>query len=325
MKSSALILILIFSAVFMFMIASIPDFITLEFQVTERLKAQESAMNISEAGINYYVWHLAHYPDDLQDSTGTQGPYIHNINDPQAGLIGNYSLDISGNIECNNINSVEIKSTGSTIQFPNEKRTIKAIYSRPSVAQFTYIINDNVWAGSDRIIKGPYHSNGGIRMDGENNALVTSAKETWNCTTSFGCNYPYEIKPGIFGQGIGGEQGLWKFPTEIIDFNAITMDLAQLKTLAQSSGIYFDKSENIGYTNGKGYHLILKENGTIDVYVITKLNKVFAYNSEQGYYWDYQTINTETFYQNIVPQSSCGVLFFEDNLWIQGKLDGKII
>ncbi len=324
MKSSALILILIFSAVFMFMIASIPDFITLEFQVTERLKAQESAMNISEAGINYYVWHLAHYPDDLQDGAGTQGPYIHNINDPQAGLIGNYSLDISGNIECNNINSVEIKSTGSTIQFPNEKRTIKAIYSRPSVAQFTYIINDNVWAGSDRIIKGPYHSNGGIRMDGENNALVTSAKETWNCTTSFGCNYPYEIKPGIFGQGIGGEQGLWKFPTEIIDFNAITMDLAQLKTLAQSSGIYFDKSENIGYTNGKGYHLILKENGTIDVYVITKLNKVYAYNSEQGYYWDYQIINTETFYQNIVPQSSCGVLFFEDNLWIQGKLDGKI-
>ena len=127
MKSSALILILIFSAVFMFIIASIPDFITLEFQVTERLKAQENAINIAEAGINYYVWHLAHYPDDLQDGTGVAGPYIHNITDPQAGLIGNYSLDISGNIQCNNMSSVEITSTGSTTQFPNEKRIIKSI------------------------------------------------------------------------------------------------------------------------------------------------------------------------------------------------------
>ena len=35
------------------------------------------ALNVAEAGLNYYRWHLAHNPDDLQDGTGGAGPYEH--------------------------------------------------------------------------------------------------------------------------------------------------------------------------------------------------------------------------------------------------------
>ena len=119
---------------------------------------------------------------------------------------------------CGFYSAIDITSTGWTHKEPSLKRVVKVKYARPSVAEYAYILNDNVWAGADREIKGKYHSNGGIRMDGENDSLVTSAKTTWQCTSSFGCSSPYEVKPGVFGDGEGGERGLWEFPVQSIDF-----------------------------------------------------------------------------------------------------------
>ena len=124
-------------------------------------------------------------------------------------------------------------------------------------------------------------------MDGENNSLVTSAKGTWICTSSFGCD-PSTEKPGVFGDGENSD--LWRFPVPVFDFDGITMDLAQIKTLTQGGdGLYFPPSGN------EGYHIILKSNRSIDVYEIISLNRVRAYDSTQGWHWEYSVINNENF------------------------------
>ncbi len=39
---------------------------------------REQALQIAEAGVDYYRWHLAHAPTDYKDGNATStGPYIH--------------------------------------------------------------------------------------------------------------------------------------------------------------------------------------------------------------------------------------------------------
>lgn len=322
-KGAALVMILVFSGVFLVIIGAVMGLSIQQNRLNRQKAAKELALQIAEAGLNYYKWHLAHYPDDLQDGTGGPGPYEHEYSDPQGGVLGKFSLEITGQEQCGALTSINVTSTGWTYDYPKTKRILKGQYARPSVAEFAYIIDDNVWAGSDREIKGKYHANGGIRMDGETDSLVTSAKETWNCTPSFGCASPYEVKPGIFGEGEGQEQGLWQFPVEPVDFLGISLDLSQMKTLAQSAGQYFPPAPDLGYPSGQGYHVIFQNDGTFDLYVITNLGAVRGYDLEQGWHWDYHVINSETFVNNYSLPSSCGLIFIEDDLWIEGEVKGK--
>lgn len=316
-RGSIVLLALVFGGVFLVLFGGTFGFIFTQhgFQVSKG--EREKAMEIAEAGVNYYKWFLSHYPDDLTDGTGESGPYEHEYFDPEVGAIGKFSLEIDGVTQCGAVGAVDITSTGWTYREPNMKRVVKTRYSRPSVAEYAYILNDNVWAGEDREIKGKYHSNGGIRMDGENDSLVTSAKEDWQCTTSFGCSSPYETKPGVFGDGEGEEQGLWQFPVEQIDFAGISIDIAQMKTLAQANGIYLEPQS-------RGYHIVLKNDGTFDLFLVTSVNAVRGYSSEDGWQWDYHVINQESFLQNYSAPSGCGLVFVEDDLWIEGEVSGKI-
>ncbi len=326
-KGAALVMILVFSGVFLVIIGAVMGLSIQQNRLNRQKVAKELAFQIAEAGLNYYKWHLAHYPEDLQDGTGQPGPYEHEYYDPQGGALGKFSLEISGQEQCGSTTSIIVTSTAWTYDYPQTKRILRAKYARPSIAEFAYIIDDNVWAGADREIKGKYHANGGIRMDGETDSLVTSAKDEWNCTPSFGCAYPYEVKPGIFGDSESQEQGLWQFPPEFlietIDFLGISMNLNQMKDLAQASGRYFPPATDFGYPSGQGYHVIFKNNGTFDLYVITRLNAVQGYDLEQGWHWDYHVINRETFVNNYTLPSNCGLIFIEDDLWVEGEVKGK--
>ena len=54
-----------------------------------------SALSVAEAGVNYYLWHLAHDSTDYQDGTGGPGPYIHDYKDSSGNVIGQYTLTIT--------------------------------------------------------------------------------------------------------------------------------------------------------------------------------------------------------------------------------------
>ncbi|NQV93299.1 hypothetical protein HQ403_02265, partial [Candidatus Kaiserbacteria bacterium] len=309
-------LVLVFAGVFFVIVTSLSGFIFVQNKVQIAKENVSKAFQISEAGLDYYKWFLAHFPDDLQDGTGVSGPYEHTYADPEGGNFGSFSLDVTGNTQCGVVSSIDITSTGWSDNNPSIQRIVTGKYARPSVAEYSFILNSAVWAGSDRTIYGKYHSNGGIRMDADNRSLVESSVSSWTCTATFSCS-PDSTQAGVFGLG---DSSLWDYPVPQIDFSGITADLVSMKSMAQNSGgIYLPDS------GAQGYHVIFNSNGTFDVYRVDSVGDGnWSYNNFWGYEQEYSIINSETFLQNYTPSATCGLVFVEDNLWIEGTVNGKL-
>ena len=341
-------MVLIFSFVFLILLGGLFIFILYQHRYSLQTVAREDAFHIAEAGLNYYRWYLNHYPNDVQagqdwccDSPPCEvcGPYEFNFYDTNNSLVGHFSLQIKPKKICDEVLGIQIIATAWTEQFPEIRRTLKVKYASTSVAEYAYLIDEAVWAGEDRAVYGKYHSNNGVRMDATHNSIVTSATEEWACTLSFGCSpfscpSPCRVEnwicycPGVFGDG--GPQDLWNYPIPPFDFNGITADLAKIKDLAQSKGKYFPPSTDLR-ADGKGYHLTLNPDGTFDLKIITSLGRVWAYDYDHGWHWDYHVIQSEADLpspygpqDNVALPSGCGLIFVEDDLWIEGTVSGRI-
>lgn len=310
-----LILVLVFGAVFFVMAGSFIGYTITESRVVEQRYQLEQASDIAEAGLNYYKWYLAHYPDDVTNGTGLPGPYVHEYNDPELGAIGEFSLTIASTTYCGSVASIDVMSTGHTYADPTVQRTITARYAQPTVAEYAYIINSNVWAGPDRIIVGPYHSNQGIRMDGTNLSTVTSGLTDWTCTSSYGCS-PNSTQDGVFTSTGNANPLLFSFPSTPINFTGLTIDMANMKDKAENNGgIYIPKSSR------EGYRISFKPNGTFDLYEIRSKE-----NEPKGYAYGYHLnkIKNARFEGNYTIPTDCPLIFVEDDLWLDGVVDGKV-
>lgn len=328
-----MLLALVFGSILLGLLAALSSYVLSENRTEVNNIGNSKGFALAEAGLEYYRWHLAEFPGDLQNGTGHAGPYTMNYNDPEGGVAGTYTLTISGTTECGQLTSVSLKSTG-TPSDNSGTATLLAQWAEPSVALYSYILNSSVWAGSDRVINGPYHSNGGIRMDGTANAPVTSSLSSWTCTTSFGCN-SNTTENGVFGAGTNSN--LWSFPTPQVDFNAISANFSSLKTTAKASGLYFPRisSGSAGTSNyGEGYHLIFNSNGTVTVYKVTSETDVPSLpvdGSSSNLTADYTLINNQSLYNDgshptgiyTIP-SGCGLIFVEDNTWIEGTIPSEV-
>lgn len=293
--------------VFVVMFATI--FIALSGLVSQQshqgtLDAQdETAFQIAEAGLNFGRWRLAHDPDDF--STITQ-----NIEDQFAGVIGSYTVTFTQPQLGSTI--TEIQSVGVTANQPSRESTLRARYGIPSLARYASITNEDVWYGGT--IQGYVHSNGGIRMDGYSDSIVASSRETYVCQPKHGCSN--QTRPGVWGTG--EEADLWEFPVPPVDYNSITLDLQDMKAAAQDAGTYY------GGSGSFGYHIVFNSNNTYSVYVVTqKTSPLWSYTSDGG--WEYLShdINNETLLEtDDVPSN--GVLFFEDNVWVNGDIRDRV-
>lgn len=337
-KSQIITWVLVLGVIFIIFLAGTLGLILRIHKDSLKKLSWEESLHIAEAGIDYYKWHLQHFPEDTQDGQdwccdsppcSVCGPYEHEYKDSQGNVEGYFSLEISSKNYCGHISSLTITSTGWTNRFPSLKRKIKIIYAYSTVADYSYIINDNVWAGSDREVKGPYFSNGGIRMDGENKSTVSSAKSEWICTSSFGCDTcPTDVGchlegsncmcPGVFTTA-NGNPDLFKYPVTPFDFDGITVDLANIKDLTknQGQGLYF------GPSGEKGYYIYINQN-SLDVYKVTSLSKVYAYDFDNGWHWEKSIIKRKSYLGNYSLPTECGLVFVEDNLWVEGEVEGKI-
>lgn len=312
-QGAALMFIVVFTAIFVLMMSGLISLITYQKRLSDSRVAKIQALHIAEAGINYYRWHLAHDPDDYQDGTATSGPYVHEYNDPTTGLIGTYSLEIDPPETGSTI--VTVRSTGWVNTYPNLTKTIEVRYGEPSLAKYAFLTNSDIWLGSDESVSGEFHSNGGIRMDGTNDSLVTSAKETYVCTPSHGCSN--ETKDGVWGTGPNSD--LWNFPVTEVDFATITIDQANLKSEAQSGGHYYDA---LNY----GYHVVFKNDGTYDLYTVTSLQPArWRIDDDDLSGWDTvaEEINNESSLGNFSIPSN-GIIFIEDTVWVEGTVNGKV-
>jgi len=310
-QGEMLLLVLTFTTIFLVMISGMLTWVNLQFKLNSRKVSYEQAIQIAEAGINYYRWHLAHDPDDYQDGTGQPGPYVHNYSNSTNDVEGQFSLEIIP--PANNTNIVTLVSTGSTSKHPNIQRTIQAQYGIPSFASYSFISNSNIWFGEGENVVGELHSNGGIRMDGTNDSRITSAKDTYICGPEHGCNY--EEKPGIWGTG--GPQDLWDFPETSIDFNDVTTDLAELEAQAKNTGLYFAK------TNKDGYHVVFLADGTFNIYKVNSTIPTWGFDTE----WDWRYIDIQSEsplnpFNYEIPDN--GIIYLEDNVWVEGIINGRV-
>lgn len=303
---------------------------------------KEQALQIAEAGVDYYRWHLAHNPSDFKDGTGNDGPYSHIFYNKDGEAIGTFVLTITPPVVGSTI--VTIKSEGRVNKSSSIKRTIQTRLAIPSFAKFAIVANDVMRFGEGTEVFGPIHSNNGIRFDGISHNLITSTVSSYddpdhtgnkefgvhthvnttntNVTESF---RPLEAPPtnpiptrnDVF---IAGRQ----FPVPQSDFTGITNDLSTIKTNAISGGKYLAHSGKLGY------HIILKTNDTFDLYKVTNLtspsnncsrdsNNADPSSSVWGT-WSIKSSNGQSFVGNY-PNPSNGLIFAEDNVWVDGKIN----
>jgi len=328
--------ILIFAVIFAILLSALLGFILSQLRIAKYETASEQALYIAEAGLNRYRWFLIHKSQELltgeelgcppSDCSGcAECEYEFNL--PGLGTVGGYTLEVEEVRPCDITTAVKVTAEAWASSFPNSSRKVELRYIKPSVADYSYILNHSVWAGSDRIIAGPYHSNGGIRMDGENNSLVSSEEIEWICTDSYGCspcpsecNYVARqgcVCPGVFTTA-NGQDDLFVVGAHHFDFEGITVNLNQIKGLTKNEGkgLYLPPSGELGY------HVILN-NRELIVSKVLELSRVWAYDTELGNFWEYSIVSQESAPQNYTL-TDCGLAFIEDSIWIGGELSGKI-
>ncbi len=312
-SGSISILVLVFGLVFAAAIGGLVLVTATQYTASTRTEVFEKTLTLAQAGAEYYRWHLAHDPQDFKDGTGHPGPYVHAISDPYGQTEGVFSLTITPPASGSTI--VTIESQGYLTSHPEIKRTVKARYGIPSLAQFSFLNNANVWFGSGITVHGKVMSNGGIRMDGVNDSTVQSAKQTYTCGSETGCS-PSQTKNGVWGAG--GPQNLWQFPVPQVDFNALVIDFSNMKTAAQNSGTY------VGPSGGSyGYHLLFTVDGNYTIKKINSATNLRGWSVENG---------CENLYQQITSETTLGtysvatkpIIFLEDHIFVEGVVNGQV-
>lgn len=335
-KGQLLVQILVLSAVAVALMTGIMNWAKVNILASRQALERERAIQIAEAGIDYYRWHLAHNKTDYEDGTGAPGPYTHTVLNKEGNLSGEFELDIAAPIIGSTKVSIESKGTpaSSTVS-----RTIKVEMAIPSLAKYAVAANDFMRFGQGTEVFGPVHSNNGIRFDGLAHNAVTSAVASYddpdhdefgtdpvefgvhthiNSPPGSGVNNtfrpqeapptnPVPSRPDVFEIGR-------QFPVPTIDFVGLTNDLAQIKADAQASGRYFAPSGN------QGYQVILKTDDTFDVYRITSQTNPQSGCSSSQTGWGTWSINNRIFVGNYAIPAN-GLIFIEDNTWVEGAID----
>jgi len=325
-RGSILVQTIVFSSVAAMVIASLVGWAVSSTRFARESTYREQAFHIAEAGLEYYRWHLAHAPSDFQDGTGQAGPYIHPYTDKNGVVVGAYSLEIIAPSGGSSL--VVVRSTGTVIEYPGISRTVEAALAIPSLASYAIIGNSDLRFGAGTEVFGIIHSNGGIRFDGVAHNVVSSARSTYTDPDSPGGTRhavqtylspadpspPAAIpnRPDIFMAGRSVS-----VPT--VDFAGITADLAVMKAQAQSGGRYLPPS------GGLGYHVVLLSTGMMNIYQVNSLMAAPSGCTNSGNQpgWGTWSINTQTLIGSYAIPAN-GILFLEDNVWVDGVLNGRL-
>lgn len=310
-----LVVVLVFGSIFTLIVTSFVGYIVTQSQVVNFRYEQQRAADIAEAGLNYYRWFLAHYPSDLTNGTGLPGPYVMTYRDPEGGDIGEYSLDIASSTYCGEVSAIDIESTAHTYANPDAVAVVRGRYTRPSVASYYSITNQGTYFASAGTITGPIHSNQGIRMDKAHNSTVSSGVATWWCDGSNNCS-PSQTVNGVYTTSPLSNPALFNFPAAPIDFAGISIGLATMQDKAQNEGgLYF------GDSGREGYHLIFKAGNRVEV---RRVNSKQA--EPHGFAWGYymNVLNGTSLIGEYDIDPACPVIFVEDQIWVEGQIDGKV-
>lgn len=333
--------------------AAVQVILTNLFVVGNNIKSQK-AFNISEAGLNYYLWHLSHNSTDFKDGQSTPttpdpnlgyGPYTHNYIDDNAVNQGTYTLWIKP--KGNGSTIATVRSIGQ-VKGSGIKRTTEAQIGATSFASYGVVSDSALWFGDTESADGPIHSNQGVEMDGASNSTVSSANTYYIPPNGLHSkNYPNgATHPGVWCDAnvttpvncLTRDQSNWIKPATQVDFNQVSGSLCSMKKAAfasdSSTASLAGQSNACSQTPGtrtnayipqrsssanasRGYLIELNQNNTYNIYYVNNVN-----DKQVGYA---NALNTNQYALNVAIPSS-GVIFAEDNVWVRTnpKFHGRV-
>lgn len=332
-KGSILIFTVVFTTIFTVILSGLISLVLLQQRVVDRQIASEKALNIAEAGINYYHWHLAHAINDYADGTGAIncnpcGPYQHDYSDPWNSDIGKYELKIYPPPAGSDV--VTIKSTGWLNNFPNQKRRLSVQYRRPSLVKYMVVANDDMRFGADTNVYGEIHSNGGVRFDGIAHNIVTSARATYSDPDEAGlCTLDvqdHNLCPGVWTSQSDPNSIFLagtNYPVPVVNFDGMTADLNNLKTLASTNGVRYGNT-NLFIGDGLYLESSGKQGFLLQFKVVNNVTKIDIFKVKNktddcSGQETYGISSTSTVATNVSLPAN-GVLFVEDNAWVEGQI-----
>jgi len=306
-SGGVLVMTLVFVMMFLVIFIGLSGMVSRSYHETVLQAHDELAFQIAEAGLNYARWRLAHDSDNFASEVRT-------VTDQFAGDLGDYSLTFTTPVPGSSV--VNITSTGTTAGQPTRQFTVEARYGQPSLARFASVTNGDVWYGGQ--ISGAVHANGGIRMDGQSDSLMTSAQETYACQPIHGCNNPFEMKPGIWGGGT--KQELWQFPAASVNYAGITFDLLEMATAAQGTNTYYGPSDAGEF----GYQVEFMDDNTYSISKVTALGpSIWSWLSDTGWQYTSHDVGTVQLIENKSVPSN-GVIYVEDTVWVKGDIRDRV-
>ncbi len=323
-RGTALVYGLIIMTVVAIILTSIISFVASQTKYALQVHAREQSFQIAESGIQFYRWYLAH---QVEGRTATQvatfwatgnpygvaTPYEVDYRDPSGDVIGRYKLEVTA--PSGYSTAVTVVATGWTFRYPDSKRIIEVRFRKPAWSENIVLANDNLRFGAGTEVYGKIHSNQGIRFDGVAHNIVTSALATYNDPDHSGGNEfgvhthdsPTDpLPPAAVPDRSDIFEAGRSFPVASTDFNGVLGDLSYMKTVAQAGtggSRYFDNSN-------EGRHIVLRSD---DTYTIRRVTGITGDNEISGY-----TGSASTY---TIPND--GVIFVEDNVWLEGTVSGK--
>lgn len=324
LSGGALIYGLVIMAIVQILLVSIVQFVTSNMKYSLQMRSKEQSLQIAEAGIEFYRWYLAHNVEGKTagqiDAFWTSGSvygvgsaYEADYTDPSGTTTGRYRIEVTPPNSGSTI--VIVKSTAWTYRYPAQKRIIQVRLRKPSWSENILLSNDFVRFGAGTEVYGKIHSNYGIRFDGVAHNMVTSSVDNYNDPDHTGSNefgvhthnpldpLPPAAVPNVPAVFEAGRS----FPVPTADFNGVLGDLSLMKATAQAGtggSRYFNNS-------GQGRHIILKTNDTFDIRTVQSFNaSTNEINNYSGAWANYAIPNN-------------GVIYVENNVWIEGAVNGR--
>jgi hypothetical protein len=335
--------IISFMTIVMIIVVAVVNSINTNLNIVGNGVKSQQAFNIAEAGINYYLWHISHNPNDYRDGQATPetpdeelgyGPYVHDYIDDNGVNRGTYTLWIKP--QGGDSTVVQVRSIGRANN-SDFTRTIDARLGVPSFASYAVVADSALWFGATETASGPVHTNVGIRMDGNNTDTVTSSNTTYVPSYQLGGD-------GSSHDGVWCHSSVtspvncntrsksnWVYPSTSIDFNHLSNSLCTLKkkaflsdssteSLAELSNACSQVPRTLtnaylpqrslwgGYSQSRGYLITLNNNNTYD------LHRVNGENDRQRPYTNALSLSTVA---TSIPIPENGVIFAEDNVWVR--------
>lgn len=345
-KASVLAYTLVIMSIISILLVSVIQFIAAQIKNGYYTQAREQAFHIAEAGISYYRWYLAHETDgennqqllNFWQSGNALGlspnPFQQEYVNSEGESLGKYSVTATPFPLGSTM--VTVESTGWTHKYPNIKRTIKVRLRRASWSEYILLSDEFLHFADGTEVFGRIHSNNGVRMDGVAHNIVSSLLPSINDPTHGGGGLEFGVHTHSGTTDPLAPEYPWPdgtvperddvfragrdFPAPEVVFSGVTSDFPFMKSEAQGpNGDYYDAT-------GAGRRIILKNDGTYDICTVDQYHHtsfgITRYLRNSG-------TNTCNSCSGLClsnhPIPSGGVIFVENNIWVEGSINGANI